>query len=365
MITVTGKVVRILPGRVARGGEATELVVDFILADERDYWRVALWDDKSTLVTSGALQAGDAIRIENASPAQAGADGGKRLNAGSRARITRITTTIEPLREVLAAKLMVLAVARPERGKVCVAGIDEHGSWLRPQYVYDSELLATEQPLFRNRCISAVYLDTWHGRRARQEDRFFIYSRGVERELPVEEQKAFLEQHVDASVDAVFRSGRSLGLIKPRIFEVYEERPRREEKEHEQYIRFTFKDGSGRVYHRWPCRCADFYARWNSLKVQHRWTCGWRMRRYLKTSETYLAIGLTYTDYGRTKLEYGAYPLIVGVHMLTSEQQKREKKSRTDRWSRVVKLWKLRKGNQLNSFSDLNAALNSITISAC
>jgi hypothetical protein len=95
---------------------------------------------------------------------------------------------------------------------------------------------------------------------------------------------------------------------------VYEQRPRKKEKEHEQYIRFTFKDSSGRVYRRWSCRCAAFYARWNALKAQHRWTCGWRMRRYLKKSETYLAIGLTYTDYGRTRLEYGAYPLIVGVH---------------------------------------------------
>jgi len=40
------------------------------------------------------------------------------------------------------------------------------------------------------------------------------------------------------------------------------------------------------------------------------------MRRLLKKSETYLAIGLTYTDYGHTTLEYGAYPLIVGVHVV-------------------------------------------------
>jgi hypothetical protein len=316
VITVTGKVARILPERVARGGEATELIADLILADERAYWRVALWDDKSALVTSGALQAGDTIRIENASPAQTGADGEKRLNAGSRARITWITAPIEPLREGAVAKLTVLAVARPERGKVCVAGIDEHGSWLRPQYVYDAELLAGGRPLFRNRCISAVYLDSWRGRRARPEDRFFVYSPGVEHELPADEQRTFLEQHVDPSVDAVFRSGRSLGMIKPRILQVYEERPRRAEKVHEQYIRFTFKDEPGRVYRRWPCRCADFYERWNALKARHRWTCGWRMRRHLQKSETYLAIGLTYTDYGRTRLEYGAYPLIVGVHVV-------------------------------------------------
>jgi hypothetical protein len=316
MVTVTGTVLRILPPKHVTRDGAESRVADLIFADERQYWRVALWGDKSTLVTSGALQAGDAIRIENASPAQMGAEGGKRLNAGKYARITKVATSIEPLREVPAAKLTVLAVARPERGKVCVAGIDEHGSWLRPQYVYDSEMFTAARPLFKLLGVSPVYLDAWHGRRARTEDRFFVYSRGVERELSANEKQVFLQQHVDASVDAVFKSGRSLGLIKPRILLVYEERARREAKEHEQYIRFAFKDGSGRVYRRWPCRCADFYARWNTLKALHKWTCGWRMRRYLKKNEAYLAIGLTYSDYGRTKLEYGAYPLIVGVHIV-------------------------------------------------
>jgi hypothetical protein len=316
MVTITGTVLRILPLKNVTRDGAERRVVDLILADERTYWRVALWDDQVNLVLSGALQAGDRIRIENASLPRRSEEGENRLHAGRRAHITQLATPIKPLRDVPAVKLTVLAVARPERGKVCVAGIDEHGSWLRPQHVYESELLATARPLFKLLGVSSVYLDAWRGRRARTEDRFFVYSRGVEKELPAEEQRAFLQQHVDASVDAIFRNGRTLGLIKPRILLVYEERPRREEKEHEQYIRFTFKDGSGRVYRRWPCRCAAFYERWNALKARHRWTCGWRMRSYLKKNETYLAIGLTYTDYGRTKLEYGAYPLIVGVHIV-------------------------------------------------
>jgi hypothetical protein len=316
MLTLTGIVLRILPLKNVTRDGAERRVADLILADERQYWRVALWDDQVNLVLSGALQPGDTLRIENASLPRGPEEGEHRVHAGRDARITKMERAIEPLRDVPAVKLTVLAVARPERGKVCVAGIDEHGSWLRPQYVYGSEMLTAKRTLFKLLGVSAVYLDTWRGRHARREDRFFVYSRGVEHELSEEEQKAFLEQHVDASVDAVFRSGRSLGLIKPRILLVYEERPRREEKEHEQYIRFTFKDSSGRVYRRWSCRCAAFYARWNALKAQHRWTCGWRMRRLLKKSETYFAIGLTYTDYGRTKLEYGAYPLIVGVHIV-------------------------------------------------
>jgi hypothetical protein len=316
MITITGTVLRILPLKHVMLEYAEKRVVDLIIADERAYRRVSLWDEHVELVLRGELKVGDVVRIENAAPSRRAEEGETRIHAGRYTRITKVATLIEPLRDVPAVKLTVLAVARPEGGKVCVAGIDEHGSWLRPQYVYEAELLAAARPLFKLLGVSPVYLDKWRGRRARIEDRFFVYSRGVEHELPEEEKKVFLEQHVDASVDAVFTSGRTLGLIKPRIIQVYEERARREEKEHEQYIRFTFKDSSGRVYRRWPCRCAAFYARWNALKAQHRWTCGWRMRRLFKKNETYLAIGLTYTDYGRTTLEYGAYPLIVGVHIV-------------------------------------------------
>jgi hypothetical protein len=320
MVTVTGKVVRILPGRVASatGGEATEHIVDLILADARQYWRVSLWDDKPALVRSGALAVGDEVGIENASPARSGADGARRLNAGSYARITKLATLIVPLRDVPAMKLTVLAVARPEGDKVCVAGINEQGAWIRPQGVYAEELDTTRGPLFTNLCVSTVYLDAWRGRHARKEDYFFVYSRGVERELPAEEKKVFLERHVDVSVDTIFKSGRTLGLIKPRIGQVYEERtrPTRSEKGYEQYIRFTFKDRSGRVYRHWSCRCAAFYDTWNAIKARHRWTCGWRMLRYLRRNETYLAIGLTYSDYGVERLEYGAYPMIVGVHVV-------------------------------------------------
>jgi hypothetical protein len=317
MVAVTGTVLRILPPTIMTRDGAERRVAELILADACQYWRVSLWDDQVNLVLSGTLQTGDTLRIENASLPRRTEEGDHRLHAGRRTRITRLAAPIVPLRNVPAVKLTVLAVARPERGKVCVAGIDEHGSWLRPQYVYVSELLpAAVRPLFKLLGVSVVYLDAWRGRHARSEDRFFVCSRGVEQELPAEEKKAFLEQHVDASVDAVFKSGRTLGLIKPRILQVYEQRARREEHEHEQYIRFTFKDSSGRVYRRWSCRCADFYARWNALKVQHRWTCGWHMCRSLRKSETYFAIGLTYTDYGRAKLEYGAYPLIVGVHIV-------------------------------------------------
>ena len=318
MVNITGKVLRITP--LMEVGEDKKKVVNLIIADAFDYWRVSLWDDKAELADE--LKEGDVARIENARIAAE-----KRVHAGkySNIIIIRDPTRIDALSQVKAQNLTVLAVARPERGRVCVAGINEDGEWIRPQGIYVADVFSassssTGTERFRNLCISKIYVDAWRGRHPRREDRFFIYGEGVKRELSEAEKRDFLARNVDASVDAVFKSGRSRGLINPRILHVYEEfataMATDKDKEHETYIRFNFRDSNGRIYRRWSCRCNAFYQLWNDFKRQHRFSYSWRIHRYLRKNDTYLAIGLTYTDYGVGRLEYGAYPMIVGVHVV-------------------------------------------------
>jgi len=318
MVNITGKVLRILPLKAVKVADGNKKVVDLIIADEFGYKRVSFWEEKAELVICGEIKAGDVLRIENAHIPEARGGIEKRANAGKYTRITKISADITPLRHAVSQNLTVLAVARPEHGQVCIAGIDENGDWIRPQGVYESDVFTSTEQNFKNLCISKIYVDAWRGRRPRKEDRFFVYCKGVERELNEREKREFLERNLDTSVDAVFKRGRSLGLIKPRILHVYEEKAtkKKEGKNHEEYIRFNFKDSSGRIYRRWSCRCDAFYKTWDKLKKEHRWTYGLRMLRYIRKNDAYLAIGLTYTDYGIDRLEYGAYPMIVGVHVV-------------------------------------------------
>lgn len=352
MATIIGKVLRVLPLKEVRprpkaertatertatertaeqvsGGETknggkTKKIVDLIISDEFDYRKVSFWEEYAELVARGKIKTGDVLKIENAwilSSEKQAAE--KRANVGRFTRVTKISREIDALSraDYLRQNLTVLAVTRPEkRGRVCVAGVTENGEWVRPQDVYEAD---TQN--FKNLCVSKVYLDAWRGRRARKEDRFFVCGEGVSRELSEDEKRAFLEQNLDDSVDAVFKSGkqgerRSLGLIKPRILRVHEEVAKSGKKSHKQYLRFNFKDGSGRTYRGWSCRCDDFYKAWNDLKQKHRWTYGWRMLWRLRRSETYLVIGLTFSDYGVERLEYGAYPMIVGVHSIKNQK---------------------------------------------
>ena len=318
MVNITGKVLRILPVRETSSVAGTKKVVDLIIADTYEYRKVSLWDEKAELVCRGDINVGDVLRFENASvPAESKNGRDKRVNAGRYTQITKIAMSIAALSHAPALNLTVLAVARPEKGQVCIAGIDESGEWIRPQGIHENDIFGSREEYFRNLGITKVYVDEWRGRRPRREDRFFVFGNGVERILTADEQREFLERNVDASVDAVFKTGRSLGLIKPRILHVYEENTKKKDKSHEMYIKLNFRDASGRIYRRWSCRCDSFYKTWNDLKRRHRWTYGWRMLRYLRKNDTYLAIGLTYSDYGAAdRLEYDAYPLIVGVHVV-------------------------------------------------
>jgi len=54
MIAITGKVLRILPLRTVTVEGDPQKVVDLILANERAYWQVALWDDQVNLVLAHA-----------------------------------------------------------------------------------------------------------------------------------------------------------------------------------------------------------------------------------------------------------------------------------------------------------------------
>ena len=325
MVNITGKVLRILPFREVKVGDVTKKVVDLIIADENDYRRVSFWDDKAELVFNGEIKTGDVLRIENAQiPEESRKGGEKRANVGKYRRIAKISANITALSRAPPLNLTVLAVARPEKGQVCIAGIDESGEWIRPQGVYENDIFTAGMPKFKNLSVSKLYVDAWQGMRPRKEDRFFVYGEGVESELNEEEKREFLERNVDAFVDAVFKRGRSLGLIKPRILHVYEEKATKKTEQgkgYEQYIRFNFKDTSGRIYRRWSCRCNAFYNTWNELKKKHRWTYGLRMLRYLRKNDIYLAIGLTYTDYNVDRLEYGAYPMIVGVHVVQNSSK--------------------------------------------
>ncbi len=70
--------------------------------------------------------------------------------------------------------LHVLAIARPTKGVVCVAGINDSGEWIRPQRILEGDIKTDDKINFALFGITKIYVKPWTGRNIRPEDRYLI-----------------------------------------------------------------------------------------------------------------------------------------------------------------------------------------------
>ncbi len=210
--------------------------------------------------------------------------------------------------------MCVLAVARPESSVVCVAGINEKGEWIRPQRIFEQDIVVDNKVKFALYGITKIYVDDWKGKTVRREDRFLIKEAGKMPELigylKHSEIKSFLESYSDASVKEVFNAGRTLGLIKPqKIIAITGSTTK---------IRITFQDSTGQHYS-WPVRDLLFYKKFSACKEKYPENFIEKILISMNENNTYFAIGLTQIYEDNVHNEYGGWPMIVGIHCLEGE----------------------------------------------
>ena len=79
--------------------------------------------------------------------------------------------------------LYVLAIARPENEVVCVAGINDNGEWIRPQRIFERDIVVESKVRFDLYGITKIHMMPWIGRTTRPEDCFLIKEAGKMPEL--------------------------------------------------------------------------------------------------------------------------------------------------------------------------------------
>lgn len=208
--------------------------------------------------------------------------------------------------------LHVLAIARPTKGVVCVAGINDSGEWIRPQRILEGDIKTDDKINFDLFGITKIYVKPWTGRNIRPEDRYLI--RDMEktpkliRYMSESEIKIFLESHLERSVDSAFNNGKTLGLIKPQnsmfIYGDLNE------------TRIIFKDSTGKQFN-WPVRDESFYKKLSKYKDKYPDDFIEEIKKHMQKSTTYFVIGLTIIYGNNINTEYdGRWPMIVGIHCL-------------------------------------------------
>ncbi|KCZ70901.1 hypothetical protein ANME2D_02927 [Candidatus Methanoperedens nitroreducens] len=207
--------------------------------------------------------------------------------------------------------LHVLAIARPTKSVVCVAGINDNGEWIRPQRIFEDDIKQGTKINFDIFGITKIYVEPWKGKTIRPEDRYLIKAVGktpeLTRYMSESEIHKFLESHLDSSVESAFNNGRTLGLIKPRnIIRLYSDINK---------IRITFQDSLGNQF-TWPVRDESFYKKLSTYEEKYPANFVEEYYKCMQKSITYFAIGLTQIYENNINAEYGGWPMIVGIHCL-------------------------------------------------
>lgn len=208
--------------------------------------------------------------------------------------------------------LHVLAIARPTKGVVCVAGINDSSKWIRPQRILEEDVKTGDKVNFALFGITKIFLNPWEGRNKRPEDRYLIREVGKEpkliRYMSESEIKIFLESHLEPSVESAFNKGKTLGLIKPQnSMDVYGNL---------NDIRIIFKDSKGQQFN-WKVRDESFYKRLSGYKDEYPDDFIEEIKKHMQKSITYFVIGLTIIYDNNINGEFGGrWPMIVGIHCL-------------------------------------------------
>lgn len=157
-------------------------------------------------------------------------------------------------------RIVVLAKAIPAKhlilGEItCVAGISlGDDKWKR---LHPVPTILLSKSYFMKFSIIEVEVDNWVGQHQRPEDRHLAnYCRSLGRMEDWNDQRAFLEGHIDQSVDSIISSGRSLGIIKPTIEDFYRDTNGR--------LRYRFRDAANSPYNL-VCR------EWEALALANRY----------------------------------------------------------------------------------------------
>lgn len=216
----------------------------------------------------------------------------------------------------------VLAVSQMDKDKVGVVGINEKGKWIRALHLYKGDLVDEEgKNIIKPFSQTELYFFRDGREWARSEDRLVFLDELrkplVVNELNNDEQKQFLDMYLDDSIASIFNNHRTIGIIKPIIDQV---EFGWSSLRNDHVARFRFRDNKGEKY---DFLCTEYSWRnyWiNFMRSEPRNYASQllEMNWKLNDNDTYFVVGLTENFPEMPGPFKGRWPMILGVHSLSS-----------------------------------------------
>lgn len=209
-------------------------------------------------------------------------------------------------------RLIPFAITDIDEEHVCVAGIGEDGTWMRPEPLFRSDIDVNSYFAYGHATELCVEASTAVEKRI--EDRDFVREKPttIVQELTPDEVKKIIQQRLDGSVEEIFASGRSIGFIKPKVLDITYGRNLGGTKK----IRLIFTDQKDvkynfivaeRKFKGLVLKNLDENGQLDIEKKQ-------KILKLLSETELYFSVGLTRKMTGFLGPYDGCHALVVGLH---------------------------------------------------
>lgn len=209
-----------------------------------------------------------------------------------------------------------MAITKVDEVEACVGALAEDGSWVRPEPIFLTEVLAQNAPYSYFQWMMAQ-LEKSITEDPRPEDRNLVREDAsglwLGELLPTNSRSEFLHSHLDASVEDAFSGERSLGLIKASIHRLYA----KPSTSGRLFLRSEFSDASGKTYD-WIIPEIRFVKCITPFLVNAQIQpeiCA-DLLRIFQSVETFFTLGLTKPNHRFPGRFRGCHPLVVGIHSI-------------------------------------------------
>jgi hypothetical protein len=205
-----------------------------------------------------------------------------------------------------------LAITQVSEHHACLGAVSASGTWLRPSPILVSDVERYDSP-YRYFWWAAANVSQSESINRQPEDCYFLDDPPCPRLIECvssSRRQAFLEAHLDASVEEAFSGGRTLGLAKVLVEKVY----RSESSSGRPLVKCEFMDSTG-TCHDWMIAERKFKRMFglnpSSPKRQKLYP---RAVDVFRQMSVYFVLGLTKPKDGISGRFGGSIPLVVGIH---------------------------------------------------
>ncbi|MHC1683123.1 MAG: hypothetical protein AB6733_09275 [Clostridiaceae bacterium] len=210
--------------------------------------------------------------------------------------------------------ILPLAITDVDENHICVASLNNNGTWIRPEVLFKSDIEDENSSYFDYQYKTELFLKSSFSKDARIEDRELVRDKPINKaeKLSIEARYEIITKNLDNSVENIFKANRTAGIVRIKLLDINYGRNFGGGKK----IRIKFTDDTGTEFN--FILAERRFKKWffSNLDEKDKLTVTLKDKilNIFVSKEIFFTITLTKKSSGFPGPYNGCHPLIAGVH---------------------------------------------------